>query len=97
MEAGADALDVEEKWNNYETSDPFDYESIMIYDSNSNTINTDKYAITRKSDGSPVWMGGNQNPGQAAVSAGDIARIAQLYPLHDEEGDAAMDHGHGGL
>ena len=34
-------------------------------------------------------MGGNPDPGKASISAGDIARIAQLYPSGTEAGEAA--------
>lgn len=46
-----------------------------------------------KKSGGDVWMGGDPDPGKARISAGDIARVAQLYPSGKEEGKQKQDLG----
>ncbi|KAH9810524.1 hypothetical protein Tdes44962_MAKER10417, partial [Teratosphaeria destructans] len=70
------------RFETYEASSQFDFDSIMIYNSypGGGKVGTSKdWVLTRKSDGSPVWMGGEQDPSKAAISEGDVARVKQLY------------------
>ena len=83
----SDMMDAKQM-HNYVQSTQFDPLSIMIYSSDSNTVAEDKYVIWLKT-GEPVWMGGSWDPAKAAISAGDIARVAQLYPSGTDEGNAA--------
>ncbi|KAK3686548.1 hypothetical protein LTR37_019718 [Vermiconidia calcicola] len=78
-----------ERWESYTHSTEFDYESIMLYPSNTNTIGN-KFVIWRKSGGA-VWQGGYEDPTFSRVSKGDIARVCQLYPSGTEEGREAQD------
>ena len=69
------------KWSTFVTSQAFDFDSIMIYNSYSGSVDEDdpkKWVLVRKDNKTPVWMGGNEDPTKASVSAGDIARVAQL-------------------
>lgn len=73
------------------TNGPFDYESIMIYDSTldakiSNPKKQDTWVIYRKDNGQPVWQGGSQDPYKAHISDGDIAVVKRLYPLKPGHG-----------
>lgn len=68
---------------------PFDYESIMIYDSTTGAKHGDPkkpktWVIYRKDNGKPVWTGGNKNPYEAKISGIDVARVKYLYPPMDE-------------
>jgi len=81
----------DERWRNYARSTPFDFDSIMIYDSDTNWKarpgKPGSYLwVIYKSDTNAkqrsVWMGGKRD-GTGGISQGDIARVAQLYPLPD--------------
>jgi hypothetical protein len=83
------------KWKYYKFSAPFDYDSIMIYNSYSNVLDSldvskpENWVISRKDNGKPIWQGGSEDPAQAKITEGDIARVAQLYPSGDVAGDEA--------
>nr|OQO19032.1 hypothetical protein B0A51_12936 [Rachicladosporium sp. CCFEE 5018] len=49
------------------------------------------YGSTKKSDRFMLYQGGAGDAKDAKVSAGDIARIAQLYPKGTKDGDDAKD------
>ncbi|OQO05317.1 hypothetical protein B0A48_09085 [Cryoendolithus antarcticus] len=49
------------------------------------------YGSTQKSDRFMLYQGGAGDAKDAKVSAGDIARIAQLYPKGTKDGDDAKD------
>ena len=76
----------------YVYSKKFDFKSMIIYDSNAGTAGerdeSRVFPMFRK-DGVDVWQGGNRDPGKAKISDGDIARIAQLYPIPKYSGDNA--------
>ena len=82
--------------NNFLHSREFDYDSIMIYDSVKTAAmmwgphRVSGYVMTRKANGQdtgqPFWQGGNADAGNAQLSAGDIARVAQLYQKNDARG-----------
>lgn len=84
------------KWKYYKYSQPFDYNSIMIYNShalvpsNVDGMKPENWALQRKDNGGPVWQGGSTDPAQAKITEGDVARVAQLYPKDDGSSDAAM-------
>lgn len=74
-----------EQWEGFMWSNKFDYESIMIYNSNANTPDDadpkdPKTWVLARKDGKPVWQGGSQRAADAEISAGDIARVMALYP-----------------
>ncbi|KAK4505346.1 hypothetical protein PRZ48_003309 [Zasmidium cellare] len=87
-----DTPEAKEKWQDYEFSQKFDFESIMMYsgDSGRNDYATkrNKYTITDH-DNKPVWMGGAQGTKDYSVSEGDIARVAMLYDAHTDECEKA--------
>ncbi|KAK4556223.1 hypothetical protein LTR86_006920 [Recurvomyces mirabilis] len=87
-------LNSDERWRNYARSTPFDFDSIMIYDSDAQgkkgatDLTSYEWVIYRRDRNAKqrsVWMGGRQD-GKGGISQGDIARIAQLYPLTDGGG-----------
>ncbi|KAK6440128.1 hypothetical protein LTR95_003647 [Oleoguttula sp. CCFEE 5521] len=49
------------------------------------------WGLTKKSDMFMLYQGGARDAKDARVSAGDIARIAQLYPKGTKDGDDAKD------
>ena len=79
--------------SSFTNSAKFDYDSIMIYDSIRSAptfygpFKESGPWMTRKADGQDtgelVWQGGNSDAGKAKLSAGDIARVAQLYQRND--------------
>ena len=92
-------LESDERWRNYVRSTPFDFESIMMY--NSDTMGKEdlskprqyEWVILKKDKDAKqrgVWMGGRQD-GKGGISRGDIARVAQLYPLADGGNVKAQD------
>ncbi|KAK3710593.1 hypothetical protein LTR37_010220 [Vermiconidia calcicola] len=75
-----------------ESEEPFfDFDSVMIYSSDSNA-ERGTYSMTRKapfnSEGELIWQGGHPDPKRAMPSRGDIERIKQLYPIHPTAEDA---------
>ena len=83
-------------------ADQFDYDSIMIYSSYDGIPQMDQEdrtgpTILRKDTFNPVWMCGSDEPNDAKLSAGDIARIAQLYPLDNAAAEAARDEADWGM
>lgn len=74
-----------EQWESFVWSNKFDYDSIMIYNSNANTPDDadpkdPKTWVLARKDGKPVWQGGSQRAADAEISTGDIARVMALYP-----------------
>jgi hypothetical protein len=71
----------------------FDYDSIMMYNSHANVMDgldvskPENWVLSRKDNGKPVWQGGSEDPAQAKITEGDIARVAQLYPTPDHSSD----------
>lgn len=60
-------------------SGPFDYNSIMIYDSaTGRTLDTVGFPLTTK-DGEFIHIGGDADPEQAGISDQDIERVVELY------------------
>ncbi|KAM3422859.1 hypothetical protein BST61_g341 [Cercospora zeina] len=75
-----------------QSSEDFDYDSIMIYDSymggDGQPDEEKKWVIRRRDDESPVWMGGSKD-GHAKITEGDVAAIAHLYDAKTPECEAA--------
>lgn len=70
----------------YESSTSFDFDSIMIYNSfdfspAGTDVNDPKAWVLTRKDGSAVLQGGSTDAAKAVISAGDIARVALLYPI----------------
>lgn len=82
----------------YQFSDEFDFDSIMIYDSERNSRDQarKKWPIARRSNNGQIFMGGNDDEDKVSISAGDIARVAQLYDNGTPECKKAQDGGHWG-
>jgi len=77
----------DEKWQSYVSGTKFDFSSIMIYGSFTSTNNPNNnrgWVMWQKVNKQPVWMGGDKDPTKATISEGDVARVAQLYPLPDD-------------
>jgi len=78
-----------QKWKEYKYSQPFDYDSIMIYNShvlapdNVDGIKPENWVLKRVDNKGPVWQGGSADARQVRISEGDVARVAQLYPKTD--------------
>ena len=72
--------------DHYESSKPFDFDSIMLYDSYA-LAKAGSKVITRK-DGGDIWSGGHPDPEYGRPSAGDVARIIMLYPKPDAPSQA---------
>ena len=91
-----------EKWKSYKNSQPFDYDSIMIYNSHANIpgnvdgMHPENWVLQRRDNVGPVWQGGSSDPAQAKITEGDVARVAQLYPKDDGSSDQAMMPGNWG-
>ncbi|KAK4549990.1 hypothetical protein LTR36_002957 [Oleoguttula mirabilis] len=87
-------------WATYAWSTQFDYNSIMIYGSQSLSISPgdDSKLVLEGINGSPriFYEGGNANYALAKISDGDIARVAQLYEKGTPDGDKAKDPGNWG-
>lgn len=77
-------------------SEQFDFNSIMIYDSDALADDEEKPVMVRRSDGGLIHAGGNADPGKVTISAGDIARVAMLYDNGTPECRAAQDGGNWG-
>lgn len=86
-------------------STQFDMNSIMIYSSTFGSIDpkdkTKWTIVQRDSNGQPdmskpIWEGGSEDPANSKLTAGDIARIAQMYPKDLPDGVAAQDLIHWG-
>ncbi|KAK4548754.1 hypothetical protein LTR36_008527 [Oleoguttula mirabilis] len=91
----------DQRWRYYVSGTPFDTESIMIYSSDlgSKKPGSDNYkdwVMYQKGSKKPVWTGGNKDPAQCGPSAGDIARVKQLYPFPPGHGVQARDEGSSG-
>ncbi|PPJ56005.1 hypothetical protein CBER1_03368 [Cercospora berteroae] len=75
-----------------QSSEDFDYDSIMIYDSclggDGKPDDEEKWVIKRRDDDSPVWTGGSKE-GHAKITEGDIAAIAHLYDARTPQCEAA--------
>lgn len=79
---------------------PFDWQSIMIYGSYQSASDDDEdfpagAVLQGKVQGAgenffEFYQGGNVDPANAGNSAGDIARIAQLYDKGTQDGTTAM-------
>ena len=84
----------DDKWEEYVTSTAFDPVSIMIYNSNSGSskpfAGKDGWVIWLKEGDKPVYTGGSADPAQASISEGDVARVAQMYPLPDGRSEELM-------
>ena len=78
----------DERWSHYVQSTDFDYQSIMMYSSDSNTIAPNEYVIWNKLTNAPVYMGGDPDVTKASISVGDVVRVAQLYPSGTDQGKA---------
>ena len=84
------------KWKYYKNSGPFDYDSIMIYNSHAHVpsnvdgMKAENWVLQRRDNNGPVWQGGSSDPAQARITEGDVARVAQLYPKDDGSSDDAM-------
>lgn len=61
-------------------SKPFDYKSIMIYDSDFLRIDGAKGYPLVTTDGRLIQMAGGADPERAGISDLDIERVAELYP-----------------
>lgn len=85
-----------EKWKGYKFSKPFDYDSIMMYNSHANApedvdgMKAENWVLTRVDNQGPVWQGGSADVRRVRVSEGDVARVAQLYPKGDGSSYGAM-------
>jgi hypothetical protein len=85
-----------EKWRGYRYSQPFDYDSIMMYNSHALTPNNvdgmkpENWVLTRVDNKGPVWQGGSADARQVKITEGDVARVAQLYPKTDGSSYEAM-------
>lgn len=85
-----------EKWKGYKYSKPFDFDSIMMYNSHANApedvdgMKAENWVLTRVDNKGPVWQGGSADARRVRVSEGDVARVAQLYPKADESSYGAM-------
>lgn len=80
------SIDMDNHWTYYVKSTKLDINSIMIYNSNAGSDNPTSgkgWVIHQKGSEAPVWMGGSKDPAQSKISEGDVARVAQLYPLPD--------------
>lgn len=62
-----DTQEAKEKWEPYEFSEKFDFESIMLYDSTAGAA-TGKYVITKQPDKTPLWMGGSKDTNEYSIS-----------------------------
>lgn len=84
-----DSPEIKDRWEVYEYSQKFDFESIMMYDSyvgrSDAAVARNKKVISKKPDRAELWMGGSRKPGEWSISEGDIARVAMLYDAHTEE------------
>lgn len=96
VRGGGHRMETEQsKWKYYKYSAPFDYDSIMMYNSLANVPNgldsskPENWVLTRKDNNKPVWQGGSKDPAQAKISEGDVARVAQLYDKPDGSSDEA--------
>lgn len=69
--------------NDFLHSLPFDHKSIMILDSVFNKARQTIYTPLQTSGGEFIFMGGNQQVREAGLSALDIERVADLYPLQN--------------
>lgn len=84
------------KWKGYKYSTPFDYDSIMMYNSHAMALEdvdgmkAENWVLTRVDNGGPVWQGGSKDAGEVKISEGDVARVAQLYPKIDGSSYEAM-------
>ncbi|KAM3422858.1 hypothetical protein BST61_g340 [Cercospora zeina] len=76
-------------WQALEASATFDYESIMIYSSDTGAIEPGKRVIFRRDNNRSVYMGGHPDAEKAGISEGDVARVAQLYDAKTEAGERA--------
>ncbi|KAK5120396.1 hypothetical protein LTR85_006335 [Meristemomyces frigidus] len=90
------------EWESFLVSTQFDYASITIY--SSYQMADDASELPNFPDGAVligqppgvgetpliIWQGGNADPAQAGISAGDIARVAQLYDKGTLDGTTAM-------
>jgi len=72
------------KWKYYKRSGPFDFDSIMIYNSFANSpgdvdgMDPKNWVLKRKGkDGEAggVWQGGSPKASEARISEGDVARV----------------------
>lgn len=85
-----------QKWKGYKYSTPFDYDSIMMYNSHAMTpedvdgMKAENWVLTRVDTKGPVWQGGSKDPSQVKITEGDVARVAQLYPKADGSSYEAM-------
>ncbi|KAK3117296.1 hypothetical protein LTR53_001477 [Teratosphaeriaceae sp. CCFEE 6253] len=79
-------------------SRPFDFTSIMIYSSYGQARDQDEnfpdgtvlVGVDADDKYFELWMGGNADPKLARVSAGDLARVAQLYNMGTPDGTTAQ-------
>ncbi|KXT05419.1 hypothetical protein AC578_11014 [Pseudocercospora eumusae] len=78
------AIPYQRRYGNTEYSEDFDYNSIMLYDSSMGSVDsTAPHYIIKARNGDPITYGGSvSNP---KISEGDVARIAQLYPVDTEQ------------
>ncbi|KAK4505332.1 hypothetical protein PRZ48_003295 [Zasmidium cellare] len=86
----------EQIWKNRQFSDKFDFDSIMIYSSSDLAKEEEKRPMVRRSDRSDFYMGGSPDDDKVSISAGDIARVAQLYDNGTPECKQAQDGGNWG-
>lgn len=78
-------------WKNYRGSSRIDFDSIMIYSAYQDTVleedsDIDDVILKRKRRPNKLILsGGSEYYAKQKPSAGDIARVAQLYPLDTDE------------
>ncbi|GIZ46521.1 hypothetical protein CKM354_000964700 [Cercospora kikuchii] len=76
-------------WQAFDDSVKFDFDSIMIYSSDTGAIEPGKKVIFRRDNSQAVYMDGSPDPSKAGISEGDIARVAQIYGAKTEAGEKA--------
>ncbi|KAI7313889.1 hypothetical protein KC315_g11530 [Hortaea werneckii] len=78
----------DDRWKDYIMSTKFDAFSIMNYNSWTGSSKPEAkgkegWVIWQKDGDKALFMGGAEDAIQAKVSEGDVARVAQMYPLAD--------------
>lgn len=63
-------------------SNQFDFNSMMIYSSQGSSKN--QRILWRRDTDEPIYQGGSRDPAYRRISTGDLARVAQLYPLQSQ-------------
>ncbi|KAI7163914.1 hypothetical protein KC349_g1077 [Hortaea werneckii] len=76
----------DDRWKDYVMSTKFDAVSIMNYNSWTGSSKPEAkgkegWVIWQKEGDKALFMGGAEDAKQAKISEGDVARVAQMYPL----------------